>query len=65
MEYMKKYAQEMREDILLKHVQTFVNNFSLSLGQQGRLAVLKLLDLGSSFGLFPKTDYEIFVPIVH
>ncbi|MCK5821197.1 MAG: 1,4-dihydroxy-6-naphthoate synthase [Bacteroidales bacterium] len=64
-DYMRKYAQEMREDILHKHVQTFVNDFSLSLGTKGRKAVRKLFDLGSSQGLFPKPDKEIFVPFVN
>ena len=59
--YMRKYAQEMREDILLKHVETFVNEYSLSLGAEGREAVKKLLALGSSMGLFPLPENEIFV----
>lgn len=59
--YMRKYAQEMREDILLKHVKTFVNEYSLSLGAEGRQAVNKLLDMGSSMGLFPLPEDEIFV----
>jgi len=63
--YMRQFAQEMREDILHKHVQTFVNDFSLSLGTEGQKAVRKLLDLGSSQGLFHQPEGEIFVPIVH
>lgn len=63
--YMRQYAQEMREDILRQHVQTFVNDFSLSLGTDGQQAVRKLLDLGSNLGLFPKPENEIFVPIVN
>lgn len=63
LEYIRQYAQEMREDILHKHVQTFVNDFSLSLGMEGQQAVRKLLDLGSNLGLFPKPEKEIFVPI--
>ncbi|MEA1878748.1 MAG: 1,4-dihydroxy-6-naphthoate synthase [Bacteroidota bacterium] len=61
--YMRQYAQEMREEILHKHVQTFVNDFSMSLGTEGQKAVRTLLDIGSSLGLFPKPEDEIFVPV--
>ena len=60
-DYMRSHAQEMREDILLKHVDTFVNDYSLSLGEEGRSAISKLLELGSSRGLFPKPQKDIFV----
>lgn len=63
--YMRQYAQEMREEILHKHVQTFVNDFSLSLGMEGQEAVRKLLDLGSNQGMFPMPVNEIFVPLVN
>ncbi len=62
MAYMKKYAQEMREDILLKHVDTFVNDFSLSLGEEGRAAINKLLEKGSSLGLFTMPGKDVFIP---
>lgn len=65
LDYMRQYAQEMREEILHKHVKTFVNDFSLSLGTEGQKAVRKLLDLGSNQGMFPKPENEIFVPIVN
>jgi len=62
MEYMKRYSRELKEDIIFKHVDTFVNNNSLSLGEDGRNAVLKLLELGSSLKLFPAPVEEAFVP---
>jgi len=61
LEYMKKYAQDMREEIMLQHVETFVNDYSLSLRSEGREAVAKLLEMGSSKGLFPKPEGEVFV----
>jgi len=61
LEYMKKYAQDMREEIMLQHVETFVNDYSLSLRSEGREAVAKLLEMGSGKGLFPKPEGEVFV----
>lgn len=60
-EYMKCYAQDMRKEIMLQHVETFVNDFSLSLGDDGRKAVMKLLDMGSKEGLFPVPGIDVFV----
>jgi 1,4-dihydroxy-6-naphthoate synthase len=40
--YAGKYAQEMEQDVLQKHIETFVNKFSLGLGHTGRAAVEKL-----------------------
>ena len=59
--YMKKYAQDMRDDIMMKHVELFVNDYSLSLGEEGRKAINKLLDLGSSNGLFDAPDNNIYI----
>ena len=44
-DYVKQYAQEMEEDVMRKHIDLYVNNFSLALGNDGRDAVLKLLDV--------------------
>ena len=59
--YMRKYASEMRKEIMNKHVDTFVNEYSLSLGKQGRAAVMKLLETGSRKDLFPNPPAKVFV----
>lgn len=38
-EYVKAHAQEMEDDVIDKHIALFVNDFSLSLGAEGRRAV--------------------------
>lgn len=43
MPYVRRFAQEMDEEVMEKHINLYVNNFSLSLGQSGRTAVLELL----------------------
>ncbi|MCD6346105.1 MAG: 1,4-dihydroxy-6-naphthoate synthase [Bacteroidales bacterium] len=62
--YVKKYAQNLREDILEKHIATFVTDYSLSLGTTGHQAIMKLLHLGSEIGLFPEPASDIFVSSV-
>ena len=41
--YVKTHAQEMSEDIMRKHIDLYVNNFSIDLGEAGKNAVQKLL----------------------
>jgi len=43
MPYVRRFAQEMDEEVMEKHINLYVNNFSLSLGNSGRNAVLELL----------------------
>lgn len=41
--YVKQYAQEMDTEVMLKHIDLYVNKFSLSLGNNGRMAIVELL----------------------
>ncbi len=36
-EYVKKYSQEMQDDIIRKHIDLYVNNYSMDLGERGNL----------------------------
>lgn len=49
MPYVTQYAQEMDKEIMLKHINLYVNSFSLELGQKGRDAVLELLKTSDKF----------------
>ncbi len=44
-DYVKQHAQEMSEDVMRKHIDLYVNGFSIDLGEQGKLAVLKLMEV--------------------
>ena len=47
-EYVRTHAQEMNEDVMRKHIDLYVNNFSLDLGDEGRQAVVTLLKAGNA-----------------
>ena len=51
MEYVREYAQEMDEAVLTKHIATFVNEYSLDLGDDGLAAVGKLEQLAKEAGI--------------
>jgi 1,4-dihydroxy-6-naphthoate synthase len=44
-DYIRKHAQEMSEDVMRKHIDLYVNNYSLNLGEDGRAAVDKLMEV--------------------
>ena len=60
--YVKKHSQEMSEDVMRKHIDLYVNNYSLALGDEGKSAIIKLLEIfktlnhGNEF-----TEAEIFI----
>lgn len=43
--YVKQYAREMREDVMRDHIDLYVNDHSINLGEDGRNAVQKLLSV--------------------
>ena len=54
-EYVKKHSQEMSEVVMRKHIDLYVNDYSINLGQAGKDAVQKLL---SVFGI-THPDYRM------
>ncbi|MBL0147084.1 MAG: 1,4-dihydroxy-6-naphthoate synthase [Chitinophagaceae bacterium] len=46
--YVKCHAQEMSEDVMRKHIDLYVNPFSLQLGDEGKKAIEKLLEVYSA-----------------
>ena len=53
-DYVKQHAQEMSEEVMRKHIDLYVNNFSVDLGKDGREAVLKFIDVYKE--LHPRTS---------
>jgi len=43
--YVKQHAQEMSEDVMYQHINLYVNNYSIELGENGKKAVMKLLEI--------------------
>ncbi len=49
--YMREHAQEMAEEVLRQHVATYVNGFSLTLGNTGRQAIQRLASMARARGV--------------
>jgi 1,4-dihydroxy-6-naphthoate synthase len=50
-DYVKKHAQEMNEEVRKKHIQLYVNNYSVDLGEEGKKAILKFIQTGKTGNL--------------
>jgi len=47
-EYVKQHSQEMSEDVMRQHVELYVNNFSIDLGNDGKKAIETLYKIAAT-----------------
>lgn len=43
MVFIKKYSQELSDDVILKHISLYVNDYTLDIGDEGKAAINELL----------------------
>ncbi len=60
-DYVKKHAQEMSEDVMRKHIDLYVNNYSINLGEDGREAVLKLIEVYKQLHPLTSINNDYFI----
>lgn len=61
LDYMKKHAQELQEDVIYQHVHLYVNSFSVVLGEEGKRAIETLLEEGFKMGLLSGIKKPLFL----
>ena len=59
--YVKEHAQEMSEEVRNKHINLYVNKYSIDLGHDGRAAVELLFQKAQELGVIQKIDQSIFL----
>ena len=60
-EYVKQHSQEMSEDVMRKHIDLYVNNYSLNLGADGKHAIETLHDVYKRSGKIAVDDHSLFL----
>ena len=60
--YVRAHAQEMDEAVMYKHIDLYVNQFSVDLGDEGVRAVTTLFDKAASLNLVPASNEPLFLP---
>ncbi|REJ81610.1 MAG: 1,4-dihydroxy-6-naphthoate synthase [Bacteroidetes bacterium] len=61
MDFVRNHAQEMQEDVIKKHIELYVNQHSLDLGEDGKAAVKAMLEKAADAGMFPPLGINLFV----
>ena len=59
--YVKAHAQEMSEDVIYKHIDLYVNDYSVDLGADGRRAVELLFERAKLTGVVPPIARPLFL----
>lgn len=59
--YVKAHAQEMDPAVMQQHIDLYVNDFSIDLGQKGKAAIAHLFDTASQLGLIEAQNLPLFV----
>ncbi len=60
-QYVKSYAQELNDDVIKKHIDLYVSNFTLDLGDKGEKAVKTLFEKAKNEGIIDSVPEDIFV----
>lgn len=60
--YVCANAKEMDESVMKKHIELYVNNFSISLGEEGRKAVEALFNTAKDVGIITGFNEDMFAP---
>ncbi|HEC98841.1 MAG TPA: 1,4-dihydroxy-6-naphthoate synthase [Proteobacteria bacterium] len=61
MDYIRNHAQELEDDVIKKHVNLYVNSFTLDIGEEGVQAVRYMLKMGYDKGLFKRYREDFVV----
>lgn len=61
-EFVKANAQAMDEAVMKKHIDLYVNDYTIDLGKDGRQAVRVLFDKAQLMGVIPEMHPDLFIP---
>jgi len=59
--FVKRNAQEMDTEVMQKHINLYVNDYSISLGQKGKAAIEYMYEFSVKCDLIDSTNKDLFV----
>lgn len=59
--FVRQHAQEMSDDVMRRHIELYVNEYSLDLGDEGRRAVELLFERAAATGIMPSMQDGLFL----
>lgn len=60
-DFIRQHAQAMEESVMYKHIELYVNKYSLNLGEEGRKAVDTLFKLARERGIIPAIQENLYI----
>ena len=61
LEFIKSHAQEMSEEVMYKHIDLYVNDYSIDLGSEGRKAIDVMFKMAEEKGIITPIKKDIFL----
>jgi 1,4-dihydroxy-6-naphthoate synthase len=61
LEFIRKHAQEMDETVMYKHIELYVNQYSIDLGNEGRKAIDTLFAMALKNKIIPPFEKDLYV----
>ena len=59
--FVREHAQEMSEDVMYRHIDLYVNEYSVDLGVDGKRAVELLFERAAVTGIIPDVKQSLFI----
>ena len=59
--YVRAHAQEMSDEVMYKHIDLYVNEYSVDLGSEGRRAIELMFGRANALGLIPAVGWSPFL----
>ena len=60
-DFISMHAQYMDEEVMYKHIELYVNQYSVDLGTEGRKAIDTLFAIASKNGVIPAITKGLYV----
>ncbi|WP_316770694.1 1,4-dihydroxy-6-naphthoate synthase [Pedobacter frigiditerrae] len=61
LDFIKQHAQEMDEAVMYKHIELYVNKYSIDLGEEGKKAIDTLFEMATKNKVIPSFDLSLYV----
>lgn len=61
LEFIRRHAQEMSEEVMYKHIELYVNKYSVDLGEEGKKAIKLLFDTANEKKIIPAIEGGLFL----
>lgn len=59
--YIKRYAREMSSVVIRRHIDLYVNDFTIEIGKQGEEAIEALFEMARKRGILPESKKPVFM----